>query len=69
MQFRLRAGFQTKIELTTMGDNLLYNWLHLVDLDGIDHIVLTFVVILLAGFLETAPSLLDTIVENIRETQ
>ena len=52
-----------------MGDNLLDNGLHLVHLDGIDHIVLAFVVVLLRGFLETAPRLLDSVVEDIGEAE
>ena len=52
-----------------MRDNLLDDGLHLVHLDGIDHIVLTFVVVFLRGFLETAPCLLDPVVKDIGETE
>ena len=69
MQFRLRTCLHTEVELTTMRDNLLDHRLHLVDLDGIDHIVLAFVVVLLGSLLKTAPSLLDTVVEDVREAQ
>ena len=69
MQLRLRTCLQTEVELTTMGDNLFDDRLHLVDLDGVDHIVLAFIFVLLRGFLKTAPGLLDTVVEDIRETK
>ena len=69
MQLRLGTSFQSEVELPSMRDDLLYHWLHLIHLDGIDHIVLAFVVVLFRGLFEAAPRLLDTVVEDIRESQ
>ena len=69
VQFGFRTCLNAQIELTSVGDNFLDDGLHLVDLDREHHIVFAFVLILLGGFLETAPRFLDTIVENIGETQ
>ena len=69
MQLRLGTGFQSEVELPSVRDDLLYHRLHLIYLDGIDHIVLAFVVILLRGLLEAAPRLLDTVVEDVGESQ
>ena len=51
-----------------MGDDLLDHRLHLVDFDGVDHIVLGLVVILLGSLLKAAPRLLDTVIEDIGES-
>ena len=69
MQLRLGTCLDTQIELTTVRDNLLNDRLHLVDLDGEHYIVLCLVVVLLSGFLETAPRLLDTVIKNVGEAQ
>ena len=52
-----------------MRDNLLDHRLHLVYLDGINHVVLAFVVVLLGCLFKAAPRFLDTIIKNIGETQ
>ena len=69
MEFRLRASLKTEIELFAMRYDFLYDWLHLVDLDRIDDEVLAFVSIFLLGFLEATGCLLDTIVENVGESE
>ena len=69
VQFGLRTRFNTQVELAAVRDNFLHHGLHLVHLDGIHHIVLSLVVILLGGFLEAAPRLLDTVVEDVGEAQ
>ena len=69
VQLGFGACLYAEVELASVGDDLLDNRLHLVHLDGIYHVVLALVVVLLGGFLETAPRLLDTVVKNIGETQ
>ena len=69
MQLGLGTSLYTQVELTSVRDDLFNNRLHLVHLDGIDHVVLTLVIIFLGCFLETAPGLLDTVVQDIGETQ
>ena len=69
MELGLGTGFQSQVELASVRDNLLYHRLHLVHLDGIYHIVLALVVVLLRGFLEAAPRLLDAVVEDVGESQ
>ena len=69
MQLRFRTSFQSQVELATVRDNLFHDRLHLVYLDGVDDIVLAFVVILFGSFLETAPRFFNAIVENVREAQ
>ena len=69
MEFGLRTSLQSEVELPSVRDDLFDHGLHLVHLDGIDHIVLTFIIIFLGGFLETAPRLLDPVVKNIGETE
>ena len=69
VQLRFRTSLNAQIKLTSVRDNLLNHRLHLIDLDGIDHIVLALVVVFLRSLLETAPRLLDTVVEDIGETQ
>ena len=67
VQLWFRTSLQPKVELPTVRDDFLYHWLHLIHLDGIDHIVLTLIIILLTGLPETAPCLLDTVVKDIGE--
>ena len=69
VQLRLGTGLYAQVELTSVRDNLLDHGLHLVHLDGIDHVVLTLVVVFLGRLLEAAPGLLDTVVQDIGETQ
>ena len=69
MQLWLRTCLKAEVEFTSMRDNLLYHRLHLVHLDRIHHIVLTLVFILLRGLLETAPSLLNPVVKDVRESK
>ena len=69
VQFGFRTSLNAQIELTSVGDDFLDDGLHLVDLDGEHHIVFALVFVFLGSFLETAPRLLDTIIENIGETQ
>ena len=69
VQFGLRTGLNAQIELTAMGDNLLDDGLHLIDLNGEHYVVFRLIVILLGSFLKTAPRLLDTIVENVGKAQ
>ena len=69
MQLRLGTSLQSQVELTAVRDNFIDYWLHLVHLDGIDHVVVAFVLILLAGLLETAPCLLNTVVKDVRKTK
>ena len=53
MKFRLRPGFQPKIEFLSMADNLLYHRAHLINLDRIDDKVLRFIAVLLSGLPKT----------------
>ena len=69
MQLRLGASLNAQVELLAVRDDLLNDRLYLVHLDRIDHVVLAFVLILLGSLLETAPGLLDTIVQNVGKTQ
>ena len=69
MKLGLGSGLKSQVELSSVRDNLLHHRLHLIHLNGIDHIVLALVVVLLRGLLETAPRLLDTVVEDIGESQ
>ena len=69
MQLRLRAGFQSEVELPAVRDDLLDDRLHLVHLDGIHHIVLSLVVVLLRSLLEAAPRFLDAVVEDVGKAQ
>ena len=52
-----------------MGDDFLYYRLYLIHLDGVNHIILTFVFILLGSLLEATPGLLDSVVEDIGEAE
>ena len=52
-----------------MGDDLLDHRLHLVHLDGVDHVVLSLVVVLVGCLLEAAPRLFDSVVEDVGEAQ
>jgi len=63
------TGFKPQIELTSMGDNLVHDGLHLVDLDGIDDIAFSLEVIFLLRLLIALSHLLDAIVEDVGETQ
>ena len=69
MELGFRAGLQSQVELTTMRNDLFNDRLHLVHLDGVDHIVLTFVVVFLTGLLEAAPGLFNPVVKDIGETE
>ena len=69
VELGFRAGFQTEVELPAVRDNLFDDGLHLVHLDGVDHVVLALVVVLLAGLPETVPRCLDTAVEDVGEPE
>ena len=69
MQFGLGASLYAQVELTSVRDNLLDHRLHLVHLNRIDHVVLALIVVFLGSLLKTAPCLLDTIVQDVGETQ
>ena len=69
MELRLGTGFQSEVELLSMGNDFFYHGLHLVDLYGVYHEVLTLVVIFLRCFLEAAGSLFYPVVEDVGETQ
>ena len=69
MELRLGTGFQTKIELTSVRDDLLHHRLHLVHLDRIDDVVLPLVVIFLLSLVEAAGRLFNSVVQDVGETQ
>ena len=69
MKLGLGTGFKTQVELPAVRDNLFNNRLHLVHLDGIDHVILAFVVVFLSSLFETTPCLFDTVVKNVGETE
>ena len=69
MEFRLRTCLYTEIEFLTVGDDFFHHGLYLVDLDGIDHVILSLVVILLSCLLKATPCLLNPVVEDIREAE
>ena len=69
MEFGFGTGLKAQVELAAVRDNLLDHGLHLVDLDRIDNKVLSVVVILFGSPFEAAGRLLDTVVQNIRETE
>ena len=69
VQFGFGTRLQTKVELPAVRDYLLDDGLHLVYLDRVDDEVLALKPIVFAGTVETFGSLLDTVVENVGETQ
>ena len=69
MQLRLGTGFQTQVVTLTMTDNLLHNRTHLIHLDGEDNKMLTCIRVFLLSFAEALISLLDAVIQDIRETQ
>ena len=52
-----------------MADNFLYHGLHLICLNRIDDEILTFEVILLRSFFETATGLLNTVIQYVWKSQ
>ena len=69
MKFWFGAGLQSEVEFLSVGDDFLHHGLHLVHLDGVDHVVLSLVVVFLACFFEAAPCLFDAAVENVGESE
>ena len=69
VEFGFRAGLQTDVEFLAVAHNLLDHRSHLVHLDGIDDKVLGRVAILVGRLFEAFRDFLDTVVENIGETQ
>jgi hypothetical protein len=69
VEFRLRASLQSEVELLAVRDNLLNDRLHLVHLNRIDDKVFSLVSILFLCLLKTAGCLLDTVVEDVWETE
>ena len=67
VKFRLGAGFQSDIILSSMRNDFLYDRSHLIDLDREDDIMVTFEVVLLSSFLEASGCRLDSCVEYVRE--
>ena len=67
MQLRLRACLQSEVELLAVADDFFHYGAHLVDLDGVDDEVLRLVSVFLGGNLEAAGSLLDAVVQDVRE--
>ena len=69
MQFGFGARFEADVEFLAMAHDLLDHRSHLVHLDGIDDKVLGRVAILVGRLFEAFRDFLDTVVENIGETQ
>ena len=69
VQLGFGASLYAQVELLSVRDNFLDYRLYLIDLDRIDNIILSLVVVFLSRFLKATPSLLNTIVQNIREAQ
>ena len=69
MQFWLGTGFETEVIALSVADDFLNNRAHLIDLHGEDDEMLCLILILLSRLTEALVGLLDTIVENIWETQ
>ena len=69
MQFGLRSGLQSEVELASVADDLFHHRLHLVHLDGVDDEVLPLVVVFLLGLLKATGRLLDAVVEDVGEAQ
>ena len=65
----LGTRLKSQIELAAVRDDFLDHRLHLIDLDGIDNKVLCLVLILLSRPLEAVGGLLDTVVEDIGESE
>ena len=65
MQFRFGTGFQSQVEFLAMADDLFYHGTYLVDLNGINDEILSFVVIFLGSLLEAIAGFLDTVVQNV----
>ncbi len=69
MQLRLRSGLKADVVLVAVADYLLNHLTHLVDLDRIDHEVLSLVVVFLRSHAEATGNLADAVVEYIGETE
>ena len=69
VELGLGAGLETEVELTAMGNHLVNDGLHLIDLDGIDDVALALVVVLLARLVVAFGHLLDAVVEDVGETE
>ena len=69
MQFGLRAGLESEVELASVAHNLLHHRLHLIDLDGIDDEVFALIVVLFRCFSEAVEGFFYSAVENVGKTQ
>ena len=69
VELGFRTGLQTDVEFLAVAHDLLDHRSHLVHLDGIDDKVLGRVAILVGRLFEAFRDFLDTVVENIGETQ
>ena len=69
MEFGFGSRLKTEVKLSSMTDNLLDHRLHLIGLNRIYYKVFSLVFIFLGSLFEAAASFLDTIVENVRESQ
>ena len=68
MQFWLRTRFQTQVELLAMLDDFLHHGANLIDLNGVNDEVLPIVAILIGSLLEAGGSLLNTVIDDVRES-
>ena len=69
MEFRLRTTLQAEVILLAVGDNLLNDGTHLIDLDGIDDEMFAFIIVFSFGFSKASRRLFYAIVQNVRKSQ
>ena len=69
VEFRFRSCFETDIEFVAVAHYFLHHRPHLVNLYGIDAIVLRLVVVLFRRHGETVRNFLDAVIENIGKPQ
>ncbi|MPM83417.1 hypothetical protein SDC9_130481 [bioreactor metagenome] len=67
MELRLGARFEADIESSSIGDDFLYHLTHLIDLYGIDNVILRFIAVLFGCNFKTGRNFFDPVVQNLRE--